>query len=99
MRHTSRKRSEPDPLAPIDEPPWLVVRQFWDPLEVTPLAPMADLRNVLVAAREARKVDGWVVEEIGRRSSSFFCSKDGTRVMVGIERRDPTQSPLNHGAL
>jgi len=68
MRHTSRKRSEPDPLAPSHESTWLVVRQFRDPLEVTPLAPMADLRNVLVAAREARRADGWVVEEIGRRS-------------------------------
>ena len=32
----------------------------------------SDLRNVLVAAREARRADGWVAEEIGRRSNSFF---------------------------
>jgi hypothetical protein len=60
---------------------------------VTPLAPMADLRSVLVAAREARRAGGWTVEEIGHRSSSFFCSKNGRRVMVGIERRDPAKPP------
>jgi len=97
MRHTSRKRSEPDPLAPVNEPAWLVVRQFRDPLEITPLTPMADLRSILVAAREARRAAGWTVEEIGGRSSSFFCSKDGKRVMVGIERRDPASPPSNHG--
>jgi hypothetical protein len=75
----------------------LVVRQYRDPLEVTLLPPMADLRNILVATREMREANGWVVEEIGRRSSSFFCSKDRRRVKIGIERRDPANPALGHG--
>lgn len=66
---------------------------------MTLLPPMADLRNILVATREVRKANGWAVEEIGRRSSSFFCSKDGRRVMIGIERRDPANPTLGHGSL
>ena len=99
MRHTSRRRSEPDPLAPISAPTWLVVREIRDPLEVTPLAPMADLRNILTAAREARIAAGWDAETIGRACAFFFCAKDGKRVRVGIERRDPAEPALNHGAL
>jgi hypothetical protein len=77
----------------------LVVREYRAPLEVTLLPPMADLRSILVAAHEMRKASGWAVEEIGRRSSSFFCSKDGTRVMIGIERRDPANPTLGHRSL
>lgn len=99
MRHTTRRRSEPDPLAPVSAPTWLVVREYRAPLEVTLLPPMADLRSILVAAHEMRKASGWAVEEIGRRSSSFFCSKDGTRVMIGIERRDPANPTLGHRSL
>jgi hypothetical protein len=74
------------------------VRQFREPLEVTSLAPMADLRGVLIAERERRIAAGWAVEEIGRRSSSFFCSKNGVRVMIGIVRRDPANPTLGHGS-
>ncbi len=85
MRHISRRRSEPDPLAPVNEPTWLVAREFREPLEVTLLAPMADLRSVLIAAREARRADGWTVEEIGRRSSSFFLL-EGWKARDGWDR-------------
>ena len=98
MRHTSRRRSAPDPLAPISEPTWLVAREFREALEVIPLAPQADLRAALVAAHEARKAAGWAVEQISSRSASFFCSMGGRRLMVGIERRDPSQPPSNHGS-
>jgi len=60
---------------------------------------MADLRHILLATRDMCKAKGWAVEEIGRRSSSFFCSKDGTRVMIGIERRDPANPTPGHGSL
>jgi hypothetical protein len=36
---------------------------------------------------------------IGRVRSFFFCTKDGTRVMVGIEHRDPAKPPLWHESL
>jgi hypothetical protein len=93
------RRSSYDPLKAIPEPTWLVVRdKCTRVLEAQSLASRADLRAVLTAAREARIAAGWKADPIGRASSSFFCAKDGTRVMVGIERRDPSKAPLNHGA-
>ena len=93
------RRSSYDPLKAIPEPTWLVVRdKCTRVLEVRPLARRADLRAILNAAREARIAAGWRADPIGRASSSFFCSKDGMRLMVGIERRDPANPPLNHGA-
>jgi len=94
------RRSSYDPLKATSEPTWLVVRDKCSQvLEVRLLERRADLRAILDAAREARMAAGWKADPIGRASSSFFCSKDGTRVMVGIERRDPSEPPLNHGAL
>src|SRR6185437_1774431 len=93
------RRSSYDPLKTIPEPAWLVVRdKCTRVLEVQPLARSADLRAILNAARETRIASGWKAEPIGRASSSFFCSKDGARVMVGIERRDPSNPRSNHGA-
>jgi hypothetical protein len=92
------RRSTTIPLTPTHEPTWLVVRNSSsDPIEITPLEPKADLRNVLNAAREARIAAGWKADPIGRSSSCFFCAKEGTRLMIGIERRDPAKPPLNHG--
>ena len=75
----SRRRSYEDPLAPHNEPTWLVVqtmaREF---LKVTELPPRTDLRATLNEARAARIAAGWVVEnEIERFCSSFFCNRDG----------------------
>jgi len=93
------RRSSYDPLKAIPEPTWLVVRdKCTQVLEVRQLERGADLRAILEAAREARMAAGWKADPIGRASSSFFCTKDGTRVMVGIERRDPSIARLNHGA-
>jgi hypothetical protein len=85
------RRSAPDPLAPIDAPAWLVVRDMCGRLlEVTELPPRADQRAILVAAREARIADGWVADEIGPHCAHFFASRAGERIVVGIER-DPTR--------
>ena len=90
MRHGSRKRASPDPLAPVNAVTWLVVRDALSQvLEFTELAPLADLRAVLSAARDARITDGWAAEEIGPRCAFFFASRDGERILVGIERREP----------
>lgn len=91
------RRSLPDPLATTDESTWLVVRDvFREALEVTRVEPKADLHAVLNAARGARVAAGWKADPIEHRCSFFFCSKDGTRVMVGIERRDPANPTLGH---
>lgn len=93
------RRSSYNPLAPIPHPTWLVVRDRCNQLiNVTPLEPKADLHAILNAAREERILAGWNADPIGRACSSFFCSKDGTRVMVGIERRDPAIPTPRHGA-
>ena len=90
MRHGHHtRRSAPDPLAPIDAPTWLVVRDMCGQLlQRTELAPRADQRAILAAAREARIANGWLADEIGPRCSQFFATRGGERVMVGIER-DP----------
>jgi hypothetical protein len=92
MRHGHHtRRSAPDPLAPIDAPTWLAVRNMYSQLlELTELPPGADQRAALVAAREARIADGWQVDEIGPRCSQFFAARAGERIVVGIEG-DPTR--------
>jgi hypothetical protein len=90
MRHTSRKRSLPDPLAPVGAPTWIVVRDAVNTvIESTELAPETDLRVALTAAREARIAAGWTADDIGPACGFFFASRDGARVRVGIERAQP----------
>lgn len=90
MRHGHHtRRSASDPLAPIAEPTWIVVRDvFSRPLELTELPPRADQRKILVAAREALIADGWQADDIGPQCAFFFATRGGERIMVGIER-DP----------
>jgi hypothetical protein len=55
MRHTNRTRSAPEPLAALNAPTWLAVRSAVGfVVDATELAPGADLRSMLTAAREAR---------------------------------------------
>jgi hypothetical protein len=92
MRHTSRRRSQPDPLAPQPERTWLVVRDRTRAvLESQELAPGVDPRPVLAAVREARSASGWACEDMGSVSAGSFCSREGERLYVGIERADPTR--------
>lgn len=91
MRHGHHtRRHRPDPLAPIDQPTWLVVRDGLNTaLAATELAPGADLRAVLEAARSERIAAGWKAEPIGQCVSFVFATRDGERVMVSIEHRPP----------
>jgi hypothetical protein len=90
MRHGSRKRSLRDPLQPVDAPTWLVVRNaLSEVVESIPLARRADLRAILNAERDRRIADGWTADVIGPACGSFFCSRDGVRVLVAIEVCDP----------
>jgi hypothetical protein len=43
------------------------------------LAAGTDLRAVVTAEREKRIAAGWVADEIGRVSSTFFCTRDAER--------------------
>jgi hypothetical protein len=95
MRHGTRGRSRLDPLQPLNCVAWLVVRdQVGRILECTELAPLADLRAVLTAARDARGRAGWDAQPLGPVDGSFFASRDGVRVLVAIEQQRP-RSPLS----
>ena len=91
------RRTLYDPLAPIPAVTWLVVQDSYrHTLEVRELPPRADLRAILMAARQARVNDGWEATELGRVDSAFFCSHGGVRLQVGIQRCDPAQ-PMPRG--
>ena len=93
-RHTRRDR--PDPLLPTSDPTWLVTRNaLSEVVEVTPLEPHADLRTILTAARDQRIAVGWDCEEIGTCLAFFFCRRNGERLFVAIERREPP--PVGQG--
>jgi hypothetical protein len=88
-----RRRNTPDPLAPVNAPTWLVVRDALSrPLEVTALPENADRRAILTQARADRAAAGWAVEQMGRQCAFFFCSCDGQRVMIGMEMREPRKT-------
>lgn len=93
MRHGHHtRRSAPDPLAPIDAPMWVVVRNACSQvLELTELPPHVDQRAILVAARTARIADGWQADEIRPHSAFFFAMRAGERIMIGIEREPRRQ--------
>jgi hypothetical protein len=85
------RRSRHDPLQPRNEVTWLVARNDLSrAVEVTELAPNADLRKTLNAAREARIAAGWDADPIGSACGFFFCSRLGImRLCIGIEVRPP----------
>ena len=58
-------------------------------VQITPLAPYADLKAALTAARSARIAGGWECEAIGASAAFFFCTRDGVRHLVSIEARTP----------
>lgn len=88
------RRAAPDPLASIDAPTWLVVRDSWSQLlEVTELPALADQRAILTAARATRIAEGWQADEVGPQCAFFFATRAGERIMVAIER-DPGRTSL-----
>lgn len=93
MRHGHyTRRSAPDPLAPLDAPTWLVVRDMCGQLiERTELPPGGDQRAILAVARKARIAAGWLADDVGPRCSQFFATRGGERLMVGIEREPMRQ--------
>lgn len=57
--------ARPDPLTPINERRWLVVRdELSRAVECLELPPLTDLRAALVEEREARAQEGWAADEI-----------------------------------
>jgi hypothetical protein len=87
-----RRREPHDPLSPSAKPRWLIV---WDMqfnvLECTELAPHTALAEVMDAAAQRRISEGWCVES-DARFGSFFCHRDGVRILIAISAADPATS-------
>jgi hypothetical protein len=89
------RRSRPDPLTPVNERRWLVVRdELSQPVEAVTLAPLADLRAALLEERQARAQEGWQVDEVAPAVAFFFCTRDGSRRCIRIEAFAPGTAPL-----
>jgi hypothetical protein len=86
-----RRKRPTDPLLPLPQATWLVVRnahrraQEW-----RRLAPGLDLRSILGYERNQRIAAGWACENIGRVCSFFFATREGVRIQATVERYDPT---------
>ena len=92
-----RKRQSPDPLKSTDLPSWLVTRNgLSDVIDSVPIRSFADLRSILRSERDSRITAGWTCEPIGRVCSFFFCSREGVRHLVGIERQEPRSASEEH---
>jgi hypothetical protein len=84
------RRTRYDPLQPLPQPTWLVVRnQHRQPLEWRQLAAGANLRAMLEAARAERAADGWACDDIGPACGFFFAERAGERACVSVEMYDP----------
>jgi hypothetical protein len=89
--HRMRRRSFPDPLQPLTVPTWLVTRNAHrQALDSRELAAGADLRAILVQARDERLAAGWACTDIGPAVGFFFAERAGERLQVSIERYDPS---------
>jgi hypothetical protein len=58
-------------------------------VSATALAAGVDLRQVLNAERDRLTAAGWSCEPIGSSCGFFFASRDGERVYVATEGKDP----------
>src|SRR5580658_8614257 len=87
-----RRREPYNPLSPSPQPRWLII---WDMqfnvLDSTELAPYTDLADVMRSAAQRRRNEGWCVES-DARFGSFFCHRDGVRVLIAISAADPAAS-------
>ena len=85
-----RRNRSVDPLLPLPQPTWLVVRdQHSLALEWRRLHPGADRRAILGYERDQRVAAGWTCDDIGRACTFFFAERGGVRLFVGVERYDP----------
>ncbi len=84
------RRSRSDPLQPLQQPTWLVVRNTYrDALKWQEIGPDVDLRVFLTGVRASYIVEGWSCDDIGSACSFFFATHRGERLQVAVERYDP----------
>src|ERR1700677_2978567 len=93
-RHASpimvRHRASFDPLIPVNEPRWVVVRRMDQALvESTCLAPRTDLKSAFVHALAAYADAGWTLERFSSDVACAFCHRTDERRIISIECFDP----------
>jgi hypothetical protein len=85
-----QRRGQADPLQPVNEPRWLVIRdRFSRVIESKSLPVNADLRAAIQAERDRRRKAGWAVGDTPRNCAFFFCDLENDRVCVSIECYEP----------
>jgi hypothetical protein len=85
-----QRRGRVDPLNPVDEPRWLVIRdRFSRVIQSLPLPPNADLRAAMRLEGERRGRAGWLVDCIPRNCAFFFCDLENERICVSVECYEP----------
>lgn len=84
-----RRREPHNPLSTSPQPRWLLV---WDMqfnvLDCTELPPFTDLAQVMRGVAQHRQQEGWCVES-DARFGSFFCHREGVRILIAISAADP----------
>jgi hypothetical protein len=93
-----KRRGITDPLKPLREPRWLVIRdQCRRAIEYRELSPGADLRAAMETERVRRVAEGWRVEEVPKNCAFCFAQRGEERVCIAIECYEPGAAPLGHG--
>jgi len=93
MARTRRGRT--DPLNPVNEPRWLVVRDRCSQvIEYLELPPRTNLHAAMDAERTRRAADGWIVDDIPHYCSFCFCDKGDERICIAIDCFEPGAVPL-----
>jgi hypothetical protein len=83
MAPTNRRRGTADPLKPIREPRWLVIRnKYSQAIEYRELWAGTDLRGAIDAERSRRTTDGWHVEDIPQNCAFCFADRGSERVCI-----------------
>jgi hypothetical protein len=85
-----RQRASFDPLMPVNEPRWVVVRRMDQAVvESTWLPPRTDLKAAFVHALAAYADAGWTLERFSSDVACAFCHRTDERRIISVECFDP----------
>jgi hypothetical protein len=92
----ARHRASFDPLMPVNEPRWVVVRRMDQaPIECTLLPPLTDLKAAFVRALAAYADAGWTLERFSSDVACAFCHRTDERRIISVECGDPAKPRTN----
>jgi hypothetical protein len=92
------RRNRHDPLQPVNEPRWLVLRNQLSQIDwYVPLLPNADLKASLEAGRQRLIDEGFTMDEM--KWYAFVFGRGGAeRISLVIEAILPGSSVIGHGS-